>query len=245
MGILRQTKYLLRKNYLIKRRNLRETLQEVLVPIWWVVLLLVIGLSIPKQKLAPVRDSDIPTFNVSALAPSSSGREGFIVGYVVNDIQNASRVIENMNNFSGKVSYLEFNNTDSMLDYYRKYSESTGFEMGIEFAKGKSDKMAYTLHVGTKSASIPNPEERLTGKCLYFCLWLHSMERPVFCSKQFPLMIIFVMYLQVRKEDIIPKPYRHTYHQPTAPSPAPPPPTRANPCALGSCVGAACKVSPD
>ena len=221
MGILRQTKYLLRKNYLIKRRNLRETLQEVLVPIWWVVLLLVIGLSIPKQKLAPVRDSDIPTFNVSALAPSSSGREGFIVGYVVNDIQNASRVIENMNNFSGKVSYLEFNNTDSMLDYYRKYSESTGFEMGIEFAKGKSDKMAYTLHVGTKSASIPNPEERLTGKCLYFCLWLHSMERPVFCSKQFPLMIIFVMYLQVRKEDIITKPYCHTYHQPTAPSPAP------------------------
>ncbi|CAH3191074.1 unnamed protein product, partial [Porites evermanni] len=164
MGILRQTKYLLRKNYLIKRRNLRETLQEVLVPIWWVVLLLVIGLSIPKQKLAPVRDSDIPTFNVSALAPSSSGREGFIVGYVVNDIQNARRVIENMNNFSGKVSYLEFNDTDSMLDYYRKYSESTGFEMGIEFAKGKSDKMAYTLHVGTKSAPIPNPEERLTGQ---------------------------------------------------------------------------------
>ena len=186
MGILRQTKYLLRKNYLIKRRNLRETLQEVLVPIWWVVLLLVIGLSIPKQKLAPVRDSDIPTFNVSALAPSSSGREGFIVGYVVNDIQKARRVIENMNNFSGKVSYLEFNDTDSMLDYYRKYSESTGFEMGIEFAKGKSDKMAYTLHVGKKSAPIPNPEERLTGKCLYFCLWLHCMERPFFCSKQFP-----------------------------------------------------------
>ena len=219
----------------------------MLVPIWWVVLLLVIGLSIPKQKLAPVRDSDIPTFNVSALAPSSSGREGFIVGYVVNDIANARRVIEHMNNFSGKVSYLEFNDTDSMLDYYRKYSESTGFEMGIEFAKGKSGKMAYTLHVGKKSASIPNPEERLAGKCLYFCLWLHSMERPVFCTKQFPFMIIFAMYLQVRKEDIIAKPHLHTYNVDTAPGPAttPTPTPRANRWALGSCIGAACKVSPD
>ena len=235
MGILRQTKYLLRKNYLIKRRNLRETLQEVLVPIWWVVLLLVIGLSIPKQKLAPVRDSDIPTFNVSALAPSSSGREGFIVGYVVNDIQNASRVIENMNNFSGKVSYLEFNNTDSMLDYYRKYSESTGFEMGIEFAKGKSDKMAYTLHVGTKSASIPNPEERLTGKCLYFCLWLHSIPiNDYFC---------YVFASQKRGHNTKAQP---PYLSPANRAlPSPHPPGLTPPWALGSCVGAACKVSPD
>ena len=167
MGILKQTKYLLRKNYLTKRRNLRETLQEVLIPIWWVLILFVMKVTIPSTKLPAVKDSDIPTFDISTLGPPKPGPQGntsrFIVGYVINDIPNARRVIELINNISGKaVNYVEFNNTDSMLDYYRKYSESTGFAIGIEFAKGKSEGMAYTLRVSKKS--IPNTENKLVGK---------------------------------------------------------------------------------
>ena len=167
MGIFKQTKYLLRKNYLIKRRNLRTTLQEVLVPIWWIMLLFVIKLGVKTEELPAVSDSQIPTANISLLGSANFGPQGnssrTIVGFVTNDIPNARLVIELMNNYTkAAVNYMEFNSTDDMLNHYRKYSESTGFGVGIEFAKGKNKGLAYTLRVNNKV--IPNVENKLVGK---------------------------------------------------------------------------------
>lgn len=172
MGVLNQTKYILRKNYLIKRRNLRETLQEVLIPIWWILILFAIRLGVKSKELPAVKDSEIPIANVSSPRLASFGSQGNssrAIGYVINDVPNARLVIELISNHSkavkAAVNFMEFNNSDSMLDYYRKYSASTGFALGIEFAKGKNKGLAYTLRVNKKE--FPKPDEWLVGKLAF------------------------------------------------------------------------------
>lgn len=169
MGILLQTKYLLQKNFHIKKRNKRETLQEILIPIWWILLLLVIKLGVQTKELPAVTDNEIPTNNVSTLGLYNSVPQGNAatkptVGYVINNVPNADRVMELVQNASNSaVSYLEFNSTDSMADYYRRYSESrSGLQLGIEFAKSKKKGVAYTIRVPVKA--IPSTENKLTGE---------------------------------------------------------------------------------
>ena len=172
MGVLNQTKYILRKNYLIKRRNLRETLQEVLIPIWWILILFAIRLGVKSKELPVVKDSEIPIANVSSPGLTSFGSQSNssrAIGYVINDVPNARLVIELISNHSkAAVNFIEFINSDSMLDYYRKYSASTGFSLGIEFAKGKNKGLAYTLRVSKKE--FPKPDEWLVGKVAFILL---------------------------------------------------------------------------
>ena len=168
MGILLQTKYLLQKNFHIKKRNKRETLQEILIPIWWILLLLLIKLSMRTKELPAVTDSEIPTNNVSTLGLFNSVPQGNAstkptVGYVINNVPNADQVMELVQNISnGAVNYLEFNSTESMADYYRRYSESSGLQLGIEFAKSKNKGVAYTIRVPVKA--VPSIEDKLTSE---------------------------------------------------------------------------------
>lgn len=168
MGILLQTKYLLQKNFHIKKRNKRETLQEILIPIWWILLLLLIKLSVRTKELPAVTDSEIPTNNVSTLGLSNSVPQGNAtskptIGFVINNVPNADRVMELVQNASnGAVTYLQFNSTDSMANYYRKYSESSGLQLGIEFAKSKNKGVAYTIRVPVKA--VPSTENKLAGE---------------------------------------------------------------------------------
>lgn len=60
------------------------------------------------------------------------------------------------------VNYVEFNSTDSMLDYYRKNSESKGLQVGIEFAKGTKQGLAYTIRVPV--ANMPSTKDKVVGK---------------------------------------------------------------------------------
>lgn len=167
MGILQQTKYLIRKNFHIKKRNKRETLQEILIPIWWILLLLLIKLGVQTKKLPAVKDSEIPTMNVSTLGlsePQGNATEKPTIGYVINDIPNAIRVMELVQNASkGDVNYLEFNSSDSMLEFYRKYSESKRLQVGVEFAKSKKAAgVAYTIRLPVQV--IPSTENKLVGE---------------------------------------------------------------------------------
>lgn len=172
MRILQQTKHLIVKNFHIKKRNKRETLQEILIPIWWILLLLAIKIGVRVKKLPAVNDSEIPTFNVSTLempnpAPQGNATVKPTVGFVLNNVPNADLVMKLVQSASiSVVNYLEFNNTDSMLDYYRKNSESQGLQIGIEFAKSKKAGVAYTIRVPVKA--IPSTESRLVGESEVF-----------------------------------------------------------------------------
>ena len=168
MGILLQTKYLLQKNFHIKKRNKRETLQEILIPIWWILLLLLIKLTVRTKELPAVTENEIPTNNVSTLGlsnsvPQGSGTRKPTIGYVINNVPNADRVMQLVQNASkGAVNYLEFNSTDSMANYYRKYTESSGLQLGIEFAESKEKGVAYTIRVPVKA--VPSIENKLVGE---------------------------------------------------------------------------------
>ena len=70
-----QVKTLLWRNYLLKRRNLGEAIQEVLFPIYWVVILVIIASFNANGALPPV-----PNFNVydlDAYATNSVGELAF------------------------------------------------------------------------------------------------------------------------------------------------------------------------
>lgn len=168
MGILQQTKYLIVKNFHVKKRNKRETLQEILIPIWWILLLLLIKLGVRTKELPAVKESEIPTINVSTLglsnsAPQGNATEKPTIGYVINEVPNAVRVMELVQNASKEaVNYLEFNSTDSMLEYYREHGESKGLQVGIEFAKGKKTGVAYTIRLPVKV--IPSTKNKLVGE---------------------------------------------------------------------------------
>ncbi|XP_015768993.1 PREDICTED: ATP-binding cassette sub-family A member 5-like isoform X2 [Acropora digitifera] len=163
MGVLNQTRYLLQKNFIIKKRNKRETLQELLIPLWWTILLLVLKKALYKTgELPAVSDRQIPTVDIFKLVPRGNTSKS-LVGYVTNGLSKASLTIELLKNSSqSEERYVEFNTTDSMLDYYRKYSESRGFKMGIEFTKGKNQGLAYTLRLSKKN--FPKADNKLVGQ---------------------------------------------------------------------------------
>ena len=127
------------------------------------------------KELPPVTDSEIPTDNVSTLGLSNSAPQGNAdtkptVGFVINNVPNADRVMELVQNASnGVVNYLEFNSTDSMADYYRRYSESSGLQLGIEFAKSKKSGVAYTIRVPVKI--VPSMENKLTSELMMKLRW--------------------------------------------------------------------------
>lgn len=143
-------------------------MQEILIPIWWILLLLLIKLSVRTKELPAVTDSEIPTNNVSTLGLSNSVPQGnatskSTIGFVINNVPKADRVMELVQNASnGAVNYLQFNSTDSMANYYRKYSESSGLQLGIEFAKSKNKGVAYTIRVPVKA--VPSTENKLAGE---------------------------------------------------------------------------------
>ena len=161
MPIVQQTKYLVLKNFHIKKRNKRETLQEILVPIWWILLLLIIRTAIKTKVQPAVKENEIPTANISTLGLSNRGSQGNTsIGYVTNNIPNAVPVMELVINASkDAVDYLHFNNTDSMVSFYMEHSSLLA---GIEFAKGKKNGLAYTLLV---PGGLPSPKNKLVGEC--------------------------------------------------------------------------------
>ena len=165
MGIIQQTKYLVLKNFHIKKRNKRETLQEILIPIWWIVLLVIIRRTIPTELKPAVGENEIPTANISSMGlAGSQGNAGSKpnIGYVTNNLASAGPVMEIVRNASKDgANYLEFNSTNSLLAFYK---EHTNLLVGIEFEKGKEKGLAYTLRV---PGGLPSPKNKLVGECSY------------------------------------------------------------------------------
>ena len=145
MGIVHQTKVLLRKNYHIKRRNYKETLQEVLVPIYWILLLLVIKLGVRAKVLPSLSSDKIPTCNlmnrtsgkcfptysplpnasenlntasISGFSDGSTKRR-IMLGYVTNGDKRAVEVINMLSNRTrNEIAYREFSSSDDMALFY-------------------------------------------------------------------------------------------------------------------------------
>lgn len=142
-------------------------MQEVLIPIWWTLLLFFIRRSFKTPEMPAVSDSQIPVFDIFSPLPTGFGSQGneskSAVGYVTNGLPNARLVIELLRNSSqSAVRYKKFNNSDDMLYYYRKHGETSGLTMGIEFTRGKNEGLAYTLLLSR--TKFPKLEDKLVGQ---------------------------------------------------------------------------------
>ena len=166
MGIVQQTKYLVLKNFHIKKRNKRETLQEILIPIWLIVMLAIVKRRLLTELKPAVRENEIPTAKISSMG--LAGLPGIAsskpnIGYVTNNLANAGSVMEIVRNTSkDSAKYVEFNTTDSLIAFYM---EHTNLLVGIEFWNGKEKGLAYTLRV--PRGRLPLPKNRLVGEYSY------------------------------------------------------------------------------
>ena len=166
MGIVQQTKYLVLKNFHIKKRNKRETLQEILIPIWIIVTLAIVKRRLIMELKPAVRENEIPTAKISSMG--LAGLPGIAsskpnIGYVTNNLANAGSVMEIVRNTSkDSAKYVEFNTTDSLIAFYM---EHTNLLVGIEFWNGKEKGLAYTLRV--PRGQLPLPKNRLVGEYSY------------------------------------------------------------------------------
>lgn len=169
MSILRQTYFLLRKNFQTKKRHKKLTFQEVIIPIYWVLILLIIRLTVKVKDLPAVPSEQIPRYNLGiqngggggSIPRNMSSKQ--VVGVVTNNDSQAEQVLSVIKNLSSSTTeYKEFNSSDEMLDYYRTYGDSLKFGMGIIFEKDKTGGISYTLRMA--EAIVPDLTTKLVGR---------------------------------------------------------------------------------
>ncbi|XP_031568598.1 ATP-binding cassette sub-family A member 5-like [Actinia tenebrosa] len=185
MSILRQTYFLLRKNFQTKKRHKRLTLQEVIIPIYWVLILLVIRLTVKIKDLPAVSSEQIPRYNLGSQNGGGGGGNVSnmsskpLVGVVTNNDPQAKEVLFVLKNLSSsRNEYKEFSSSDEMVNYYRTYGESLQFGMGIVFEK-ENETLSYTLRMS--EGIVPDLKTKLVGlgKCHNVKTALHnSFECP-------------------------------------------------------------------
>ena len=158
MSILRQTYFLLRKNFQTKKRNKKLTLQEVIIPIYWVLILLIIRLTVKVKDLPAVPSEQIPKYDLGTQHGGTRNNLSSrpLVGVITNGDVQAKEVFTVIKDLSSSTTeYKEFNTSDEMLDYYREYGESSQFGMGIVFEKDKdTGGITYTLRMS--EAIVPD-----------------------------------------------------------------------------------------
>ena len=131
-------------------------------------MLFLIKLGVRTTELPAISDGEIPSSVISTSGsvndkPKNNSVEP-TVGYVTNDLTTACTVMDFVTNYSAGngVAFVAFNSSDSMVEFYRKHSES--MKVGLEFKKGKKQGLAYTIRVDPRS--MPSPETKLTGKVM-------------------------------------------------------------------------------
>ena len=183
MGVWHQTKYLLRKNFHIKKRNKRETLQELLIPIWWIIILIVIKLGVKMEEQPAIKEGDITGYPLNANS-SASGANSYVantnatVGVVIaSEVSSfGSELFGLLSKHSpSAVSYMRFNTTTEMIDYYRENDKDSNFGAGIYFWKADDDSLAYTLFV--REENFPDLKTQLVGPGKWF-----RIEFPATCG---------------------------------------------------------------
>lgn len=153
MGIFRQTFYLLKKNFQIKRRHKRLTFQEIIVPIYWLLILVIIKLT-TKIDVKPAIDSkDIP---IQSLNAHQAGRPNVLantsmsplVALVTDGDPKCEKVVAELKNVTAsRTNYIRFNTSDEMLNYYKKHGEKSNMGLAFVFKKEKDLGISYTMHL--------------------------------------------------------------------------------------------------
>ncbi len=173
MGLAHQVKYLLYRNFLIKRRNIKATAYEAISVLYFVAILAVLKKFTIKQTIyPPIKDAAIPSFPVfqprGAAVPSNAStvfkQPPKTIGYVFlpgSNITEGDRVITKLENATKTygIKFAKFP-TEKDLQAAHKASPqdiSIGLVMDIN---GKKNVANYTIKVPFTSVPSTSADKR-------------------------------------------------------------------------------------
>lgn len=132
VGIWRQTRTLLLKNYLVKCRTKKSSVQEILFPLFFLFWLILISMMHPNKKYEEVRDRELTPMDKSILSD-------LILGYtpVTNITSNIMQRVST-DYLSDVIITEEYTNEEEMVA--SSFSKSSNF-VGVVF----KDLMSYEL----------------------------------------------------------------------------------------------------
>ena len=141
---LRQTKCLMYKNFLMKKRDKKQFLQELLYPIYMVGILAMIRALVRPQQYPPI--DNFPKLSLDN-ATTSINRTHVLL-YSPNNTANIYKIIQQVNHMLDLENPpIGFLNESDMDLYYTTGFNSQGIIAGIIFNSYQSDNVSYTIRM--------------------------------------------------------------------------------------------------
>lgn len=148
MTIFEQTKHLLYRNYLLKIRNKKETLLEIFLPIFFMLMLASIRATIPVRDEPAIERSEIPTFSLFRDFPLFANNDNSTptVAFVSNNLTKVKEVMNVLRSHAdGRVNFTESESVQLMTDTYRSQREKYSFGLVFEASESSYLGLKYTL----------------------------------------------------------------------------------------------------
>lgn len=183
MSILKQTYFLLKKNFQIKKRHKRLTFQEIIVPIYWLAILVIIKKTTKVNVQPAINSDEIPTQAVAAQSMPPGGNSTSnstmpLIGIVTDNDPLCEQVFSVVRNVTeARTNYKRFKTSEEMVNFYKEHGESTKMGLGFVFKKDKQYGVSYTIRAA--EGILPKPSEKFVdaGRCFILCY----IARNIFC----------------------------------------------------------------
>lgn len=148
MTVLQQTKHLLYRNYLLKMRNKKETLQEILLPIFLMLLLAGIRATFQTRDEPAIERKYMPKFSLLRHFPLfvNGSKATPTVAFVSNNLKKASDIVAVLRAYAGsRLNFTDGKSVQEMTASYR--TQKKKFAFGIVFEESKTSYLGvkYTL----------------------------------------------------------------------------------------------------
>lgn len=154
---LRQTKCLMYKNFLMKKRDKKQFLQELLYPIYMVGILAMIRALVRPQQYPPIKH--FPQLSLDNVTTSIN--QSHVLLYSPNNNAEIDKIVQQVSDMLDLENPpLGFLNVSDMEQYYRIGFNSQGVIAGVIFDSYQSSNVSYTIRMADKL--IPSTTLRIS-----------------------------------------------------------------------------------
>lgn len=159
MGLfMRQLYYMLYKNFLFKIRNKRQTVMEILIVLYFVMLLVIVKKTTPHDTEKAVTESEQILFKVNDKAM----KIGFVKKTGGKFVDDLVRSVQSETN----LTFYEFDSEDKMDDFYKHDKDKKNFSTGILFEYNTSShELSYTIKTPFNLMADASVKDTDEGKC--------------------------------------------------------------------------------
>eukprot|EP00794_Sanderia_malayensis_P009392 gene9392-10379_t len=175
MGFGQQIKYLLYRNFLLKRRNIKNTVYEVVSVLYFVAILAVLRSTAIKPKTDPaIKDGDIQTFPIFQTKTSLLNNASWsfaappnTIGYVFlsgSDLDAGKLLIQKVQNYTNGygIKFRELSSEKALDDLHRIDSKNVSMGLIIDISTSNKN-VNYTIKVPFGKVPLTRDSKRTQG----------------------------------------------------------------------------------